>query len=155
MQLHPCFRARRRHQSGAAAVEFALVLPLLLIIVFGSIQYGFYFWSMQGGSAAARDAARRASVGDPASCDDFVAYVEDGIAGVTSQEDTLSVTRTYEHVDTGSSDVKIGDSVIVTLSFKTFDFHFPFLPFIEDGVVSETVESRVDYVPEQPEVCDS
>ena len=56
-------RARARAgEHGAVAVEFALVLPFLLVIVFGSIQYGFYFWADQGGSDAARKAARLAAV---------------------------------------------------------------------------------------------
>ncbi len=53
-----------RHEHGAAAVEFALVLVLLLTLLFGIIQYGFYFYSASTGSAAAREALRRASVGD-------------------------------------------------------------------------------------------
>ncbi len=39
-------------------------MPIFLVLAFGVIQYGLYFWSMQAGTAAVGDAARRMSVGD-------------------------------------------------------------------------------------------
>ena len=58
------FRKRRGDEGRAAAVEFALVMPILLILVFGIVQYGFYFYAMQAGSSAVGDAARRVAVGN-------------------------------------------------------------------------------------------
>ncbi len=55
---------RRRDQGGAAAVEFALILPIMLLLLFGLIQYGYYFYAMQAGSSAVGDAARRIAVGN-------------------------------------------------------------------------------------------
>jgi Flp pilus assembly protein TadG len=56
-------RARpRRDQRGAAAVEFALVAPLLLLIVFGVISYGYMLSFRQGLSQAAAEGARAAAV---------------------------------------------------------------------------------------------
>ena len=40
--------ARSSAQRGAAAVEFALVVPLLFLILFGTIQYGLYFFDAPG-----------------------------------------------------------------------------------------------------------
>ena len=55
---------RRKDQRGAAAVEFALVLPIFVALVFGIIQYGYYFWTAESANSAAREAARRVVVGD-------------------------------------------------------------------------------------------
>ena len=53
----------RRSQAGASAVEFALVLPVLVVLVFGIIEFGLAFGRIQGMQAAAREAARLASLG--------------------------------------------------------------------------------------------
>jgi Flp pilus assembly protein TadG len=54
---------RGRSQSGASAVEFAIVLPLLVVLVFGIIEFGLAFGRIQGMQAAAREGARLASLG--------------------------------------------------------------------------------------------
>jgi Flp pilus assembly protein TadG len=53
---------RRRRDNGAAAVEFALVVPILLLLVFGLIDYGLYFSDSLGARDGARVAARRGVV---------------------------------------------------------------------------------------------
>jgi Flp pilus assembly protein TadG len=50
-----------RSRSGAAAVEMALVTPLLLIIMFGAFELGNYFYSEHVVAKGVRDGARFAS----------------------------------------------------------------------------------------------
>lgn len=52
----------RRAQTGAAAVELALVAPLLLLLVFGIISYGYMLSFRQALSQAAAEGARAAAV---------------------------------------------------------------------------------------------
>jgi Flp pilus assembly protein TadG len=54
---------RRRRDNGAAAVEFALVVPVLLVLVFGIIDYGIYFSDSLAVRSAVRDGARQGVVG--------------------------------------------------------------------------------------------
>ncbi|MGH2691235.1 MAG: TadE/TadG family type IV pilus assembly protein [Actinomycetota bacterium] len=49
--------------AGASAVEFALVLPVLILLVFGIVQFGIAYNRVQGLQAAAREGARLASIG--------------------------------------------------------------------------------------------
>src|SRR3954447_5442273 len=89
---------RTRSDRGAAAVEFALVLVPLLVVLFGSIQYGLYFWAYQGGSDISRSAARLAAVGKPADCATFRSTVRNQIGGM-GDKSTATVTRTYTQAD--------------------------------------------------------
>ena len=50
-----------RQSSGAAAVEMALVTPLLMVLMFGSMELGYYFYSQHVVTKAVRDGARFAS----------------------------------------------------------------------------------------------
>ena len=53
---------RRRTDSGSAAVEFALMAPLLLLLVFGIIAYGYMLSFRQALSQGATEGARAAAV---------------------------------------------------------------------------------------------
>ena len=52
-------RSKLRREEGAAAVEFALIVGLLAILVFGLLEYGLAFWQVQNLRAAAREGARK------------------------------------------------------------------------------------------------
>jgi len=67
---------RLERDDGAAAVEFALVAPLLILLIFGIIAFGMGFYTQQGAAAAAREAARRAAVGSITSCSGTDAYTD-------------------------------------------------------------------------------
>lgn len=54
-------RARRRSERGSVVVESALALPLFLLIIFGTMEFGLAFRSYLTLSNATRDAARFAS----------------------------------------------------------------------------------------------
>ena len=55
------------NQNGVAMVEFAIVLPLLLIIVFGVIEFGVMFYDKAVITNASREGARAGitGLGDP------------------------------------------------------------------------------------------
>jgi Flp pilus assembly protein TadG len=57
---------RMKSERGAAAVEFALVLPLLLLLLLGIVEFGRVYNAQMQLTAAARDSARVMTIGNPA-----------------------------------------------------------------------------------------
>ncbi len=51
-------RPRRDRRRGAAAVEFALVLPLFVTVLFGVIEYGWVFYQNFNVASSVRDGLR-------------------------------------------------------------------------------------------------
>lgn len=61
--VRPRFSRLHRAERGASVVEFALVISLLFLLLFGIIQFGIAFNRYQGLQAAGREGARIAAVG--------------------------------------------------------------------------------------------
>ncbi|GAA2739328.1 hypothetical protein GCM10009867_34930 [Pedococcus aerophilus] len=55
-------RRRQASESGASAVEFALIMPVLFLLVFGILDYGMLFFDSIGLRQGAREGARQAVV---------------------------------------------------------------------------------------------
>ena len=53
-----------RSERGVAAIEFALVIPFVLLVLAGIIQFGFVLFLQSHVADVARDTARRAAVGE-------------------------------------------------------------------------------------------
>lgn len=70
-----------RNQSGASAAEFALVLPLLLLFILGTIDIGLYSWSINQAEKATQTGARWAVATDilPSGLADYSFAVSGGI----------------------------------------------------------------------------
>jgi len=134
----------RQAQRGAAAVEFAILSVLVFTILFGIIQYAMYFWSTQSAADAAREAARRAAVGQ--TCNDMNAGIQ---ANVKLAQTTPTVTRKYYTATDVSYSTPVatpanGSNVRIVITYNSVDLNFPFLPFISNGAVRETSVARVE-----------
>ncbi len=88
--MHP----RARTQTGAAALEFALVLPVLMSIVFGIIQFGFVMTQSAALDEGARGGARYGVVNliTPHTCSGLVANVRAGASTIGMQGANVAVT---------------------------------------------------------------
>jgi Flp pilus assembly protein TadG len=68
MIARPARRRSQRSDAGASAVEFALLAPVLFLVLFGIIDYGIWFSDSISARQAVRDGARRGVVENFGSC---------------------------------------------------------------------------------------
>lgn len=105
---------RRRHtlrdERGQTMVEFALVVPILLVVLFGIFQFGALYNDYVTLTDASRVGARKAAVSRHDSCPSCAAEtaVRTAASGLASSKLAVSVTGTgWEH----------GDSVTVEAAY--------------------------------------
>ena len=108
------FRSTRgRRDEGAAAVELALVLPILIVILFGIISFGIVFAQKLALSNAGREAARFGTVGlttaDRPTCAEVTSRVQSALAGTIGLTPS-AVVVTYERGPDGSGSNPCGSS---------------------------------------------
>ncbi len=105
-------RASRRFlraDSGVAAIEFAIVTPVLLVFLLGVICYGAYFWMAHDVQQLANDSARSA------------------LAGLDADERRTIANETFSRnvsnlggLDAAKAQLKVreaGDGITVTVSY--------------------------------------
>ena len=111
---------RRRKEGycrGAAAVELALVLPLMLLVSFGAIKYGWLFLKCQQITNAARYGARVAIRADAAR-----AEVENAIdnlmtaAGMGTSGYNVTITLQDGSTWDDGDDLQVGDPITVEVT---------------------------------------
>jgi Flp pilus assembly protein TadG len=97
------------HQRGQALVEFALVVPILLILVLGIVDFGSALRSWMAVTNSAREGARAGAVG--ANCEDIRQRAVGTSAGLLTGAD----------VSVENCQGQPGTSVVVTV---THDYSF-------------------------------
>ncbi len=102
-------RAAFRSESGQSLTEFALVLPLMVMLLFGIIQFGVTFNDYISLTDAVRAGARKATVSrhedDPVGV--TVARVKEAAADLTPSDLVIGVESSWD----------AGDEVKVTASY--------------------------------------
>lgn len=105
-----------RTDAGAAAVELALVLPILLLVAFGIVNFGILFSQQLTINNGVREGARRAVVADPSAprtCDQIIASVRNQLSGVALDASKVQIKVSQD----GWSDSNGCGSSFVTTSF--------------------------------------
>jgi hypothetical protein len=151
-------RVRRAEdrERGASAVEFALVLPVLLLILFGIVDYGLYFTNQLAVNQGVQEATRQAVVGDlnstPSDCGMAWSPPEPSVA--TKKLGCLVLERTKPIVGTMSVMIKVpasgwakGRSLTVCAVVKTAGLS-GFVPLPGGGLGSAETKMTIEQLPD-------
>jgi Flp pilus assembly protein TadG len=88
--------ARRRRDRGASAVEFALILPVFVLIIAAIVDFGFIFAQQVSLNNAARDASRTGVVkplaGNPRQCQQVVTDARGAMTNTLGLSSTTAVS---------------------------------------------------------------
>jgi Flp pilus assembly protein TadG len=127
-------------------VEFALVMIPMIVLLLGSIEYGWYFYSTQAASSAARETARRLAVGDCiGSAAETYASNQAHITNLKLTYGTPATDPTDLYNFSGATNpttLHVGDPlrVLVTADAKIIEF----VPLPHDGALRKVVNTRVE-----------
>jgi Flp pilus assembly protein TadG len=101
-------RNRLRNERGASAVEFAFIVPLLIVLVLGIAEFGRAFQVQGTLSAAAREGVRLMALqNDPAAAKAAVRNAATSLnPGITDAQITITPTS-CPVVNAGSTTVKL------------------------------------------------
>ena len=119
-------KSKLKNEKGASAVEFALVLPIFIMLVFGIFQFGIAFNNWIAITHAAREGARLAVVGqydeqrviDSAPSVDIQSISVSGQEGSVGSPVTVTVTGNVLNIEiplAGSWPVRLTSTAVMRL----------------------------------------
>ena len=149
-----------KNQKGAAAVEFAIILPLLLVLLFGIVEFSILFYNKAMITNASREGARAGIVfaetrlNESDICQVVTDYCQNYLINFDSSQILDMDNPPPQHTDSGIGDSDVddaisnglidsGESLTVTVQY-TYDFLvFPNLAQLAGGVFAniQTLEA--------------
>lgn len=133
-----------KRADGTAAIEFALVMPVFLVILFGILAYGIYFGASQSTAQLAGDAARASVAGMTDTEREAIArkHVSDH-AGQYMMLDAAKVTVEAAPLPNDATEFRV--SVRYDASDLPIWSFAPFLPLPSKTIVQTAVVKRGGY----------
>lgn len=126
------------------ALEFAMVAPMLFLLIFATLQFGLHYWAASTARATAREAARLMVVNTDWSCTRRWVLGQLGQPGLGATETaTLTNALTGAALNT-STTIPEGTVVRVTVTLDTLDLRLGFLP---SGHIVRHADALVQYQP--------
>jgi hypothetical protein len=133
------------NEKGTTAVETAIIIMLLLIFIFGIIEFGLLLFNKQVLTNASREGARAGIVvglgrsgGDAAEYLAWSKYVADDYCAdhlVTFGSGDLTILTGHNDLD-GDGSPSRGDDLRVSI---TYDYDFSFFPFPTVPLYADTI----------------
>ena len=151
-----------RDRAGTAMIEFAFVLPLLVIVLFGVIQFGIYFYQYVSVQYAAQIGERTFLANRPFSGESYTPYTSTvtAIQTATSLQSSNLTTTLSVNGTTCTTDTSCGTALttayqaLPAIQTASVEVSYPCLTllsvgwipgnFCPGGVLTSTITQRVD-----------
>jgi len=135
-------RAVKGDDRGAALVEFGIVAPMLLMLLFGIVEFGLLFGQKLDVSQGAREGARLASVNYQSTS---------GSSGTTQASEIVTTVCTRLEVASGtkisidtSNGTAVGDIITLRVEAPAQPVTGVFDPWLSARVIMSDVEVRLE-----------
>jgi TadE-like protein len=153
-------RTRAHSERGAALVEFTLIVPILILVIFGMIDFGVAFSDYQNVRSGTREAARLGVVND---LDNAPTCVIDGVtvtpaaepsteeeatdALVCKAKDRIGLKGSETKIEIDITGAAIGDRLRMCASFPVGSLSGVTAGFLANRVLTSSVTMRLEQVP--------
>ena len=131
---------RGSRDRGAAAVEFALVVPILLLLVFGIIDYGRFFFDSVSLRQGAREGARQAVVQMYGACTGASVGAKMACAAKDATDTTMGTPKV--HIPFVAGNWVQGKQLLVCMASK--EKGTGFVPFPANGMLRTKVYMSIE-----------
>jgi len=124
-------RKLSKDRSGAIAVEFAMIAPVMVAMLYGLMEAGRYYWTQQSLDFAVQEASRYAALNSDASTQDIIDHAKGLMQGVNLERVIVEVTDIYD------------DNT--NLTFKNVEASIPFNVYVapgEDNSIEVSAKSK-------------
>jgi Flp pilus assembly protein TadG len=147
-------------ERGAALVEFTIIVPFLILVIFGMIDFGIAFADYQNVRSGTREAARLGVVNDvenapPCTIDgthvtppaEPSTVIEATNALVCKAKDRIGLDGDNAKVEIDITGAAIGDRLRVCASFPVQSLSGVTTQFLSGKVLTSAVTMRLEQVP--------
>jgi len=144
-----------RDERGANLVEFVLILPLLVLLVFGIIEFGVNFDRKIGVNHAAREGARAAIVGNTPGCDED--SDPDTLSGADVKcfvQDRLGLSDSNTQVEVVVPDSGVGEPIKVCVQYPAESITLLFAPLLNGAELRSSATMRIEQDKSQNSIGD-
>jgi Flp pilus assembly protein TadG len=135
----------KRSERGQTAVEFALIIPVMLLFVLGIFQVGVTYFNQESLATSARDGARAGAIHTGSTPAVIIQDAKDAITSNASGLNTSSLSITVTGVDNPQAPNgtlwEQGDIIDVTV---TYPWKIGVLAFSKSGTLTTHTALRME-----------